>query len=657
MNFLKKIINVSSLLMKIIILKPALIRTLISSYQKRKLVGLKITLLFAIDKYHNDSKSLSDKTKNWQVYQKKSTLLLAESIIDTLNHLSHKPLISIVLPTYNTPIHYLDQAIQSVLHQHYPHWELCIVDDASTLSATQQLLSDYQCIDERIHLQVNTTNLKVSATTNRAIKQAKGEYIVFMDHDDILEPQALLRIAEVVSLKHPDFIYSDEILISQDGQHVLEFYFRPTFSKERLRGHPYIVHLLCFNAKFLKNLGGLDENLAISQDYDLILRATEKSHNIVHIPEILYQWRRVEFSSGHLLGHQVMEVSTEILQRHLQRCGEDGSVYGQGFFNFFEVRYVLPKTVKVAIIIPTKNQYHLLKSCLETIERTTMDINYDIVIINHQSDDQQTLDYLQFIQNKNSHPQQSISQNPSIQTLNLSERSIHYQVLSYCGDFNFSKMNNDAVKQLGNHYTHLLFCNNNIQAMDHNWLSRMMELFSQQDVGAVGAKLVFPEVSKIQHAGVNVGVHHAAEHYAKFMHDDHLGYRTVPIQNGSLIINCDVLAVTAACMLVNKKIFDQVGGFDEQLAVGFGDTDLSLKIHQAGYRVIFCPNARLIHHESVSRGVDNKHPEDTALFKQKWQRYMNNHDPYYNPNLSPTSFSWEEQNPLPVYRTITDIIN
>jgi GT2 family glycosyltransferase len=390
--------------------------------------------------------------------------------------------------------------------------------------------------------------------------------------------------------------------------------------------------LISFNTQFLKQLGGLDESLEISQDYDLILRTVENTTRIVHIPDILYQWRRVEFSAGYNLFDRVMDISIDVLQRHLKRCGEEGAVYGHGFFNFFDTRYRIPKGVKVAIIIPTKNQYQLLKSCIESIEKTSMDIDFDIIVIDHQSDEQDTIDYLKSIQNK-------------------------HQVIKFQGEFNFSKINNFAIKQLSYEYSHFLFCNNDIQAIEHNWLGRMMELFSQNDIAVVGAKLLYPDKTTIQHAGVNVGVHRGAEHYGKFLHDDVLGYREVPVHSGSLICNCEVLAVTAACMLVDSQVFQQVKGFDEELAVGFGDTDLCLKIGEAGYRVIFCPHAKLIHHESISRGVDNKHPEDTALFTQRWAKYMNNCDPYYNPNLSPESFSWEVQNPLPVYTKIKDVIN
>ncbi|MCK5662008.1 MAG: glycosyltransferase, partial [Thiotrichaceae bacterium] len=433
-----------------LIKRPLSIAKVLPAYKEKGILGVKICLLSIIEEGARN-RILSDKSRIWHEYKKKSASVLEQSAPLTLKKMQKKPLISIVLPTYNTPVHFLQQTIQSIIQQYYDNWELCIVDDASTVEATRQLLEDYCQTDNRIKVQFNTSNKRVSATTNRAIASARGDYIVFCDHDDILEPQALLRIAEVIELKKPDFIYSDEVLISQNGQEIVEYYFRPTLSKERLRGHPYIVHLIAFERQFLQQLGGLDEKLMISQDYDLILRSVENTTKIVHIPEILYQWRQVGSSAGFNLCDQVMDTSINVLQRHLQRCGEKAAVYGHDFFNFFDIRYPVPQRVKIGIIIPTKNQCQLLKSCIESIEKTTMDIDFDIIVINHQSDQQETLEYLKSIENK-------------------------HQIINYQGEFNFSKINNTAVKQLSSQYTHLLFCNNDIQAIEHNWLSRMLEL-------------------------------------------------------------------------------------------------------------------------------------------------------------------------------------
>jgi hypothetical protein len=306
------------LIIKALIKQPLSLNKLIYAYKEKGFIGFKIGLLSMLDENSGTNK-LSKNTQIWREYKIKLALLLNNLQPD---YLKRKPLISIVLPTYNTPIHYLDQAIQSVIKQYYDNWELCIVDDASTLLATKQLLSYYGKKDSRIKIQFNSLNQKVSVTTNKAIANASGDYVVFMDHDDILEPQALLRIAEVINLTAADFIYADEILISQDGQQVLDYYFRPRLSKERLRGHPYIVHLISFNTQFLKQLGGLDESLEISQDYDLILRTLENTTKIVHIPEILYQWRTLRNSAGHQMQDKVMETSTDILQIGLDRIAK-----------------------------------------------------------------------------------------------------------------------------------------------------------------------------------------------------------------------------------------------------------------------------------------------------------------------------------------------
>jgi len=538
-----------------------------------------------------------------------------------LLQLPRLPRISVLTPTFNTPEPMLREMLDSVLVQLYPNWQLCIADDASASPHVRSVLEEYASRDARIRLDFAEENGGVSSATNRALAMAEGVFVVLLDHDDLLEEQALFRVAEAVLEDDPDMLYSDEVLVGENGKKVQHLIFRPMFSPEYLRSHPYIVHLIGFRASLLRALGGLDESLRISQDYDLILRASERAEKIVHIPEVLYRWRIHGASAGHKMIHQVMKSSKTILQHHLQRCGEKGVVGDGRNFNFFDVRYPLVSGLKVAILIPTKNHVDLVRACIESIECTVGDVAYEIVLIDHESDDPVSLAYFERIHSR-------------------------VTLLRYNGPFNFSAINNWAVAQLDGSHTHYLFCNNDIEAIEPGWLQRMLELGQKPDVGIVGAKLYYPDRKTIQHAGVVVACCGVAENLGRFrMTSDapeDLGYI------GSLICNREVTAVTAACMLIRKSVFEEVRGFDEDIAIGYGDVDLCLRVGRRGYRVQFCAHASLIHHESFTRGRSHEdpHPGDSARFIEKWGEVIESGDPYFNPNLSPHSPNWQVADPL-----------
>ena len=542
---------------------------------------------------------------------------LARELIADVKDWPRHPKISIVMPTFNTPEDILRQAVESVKSQIYRNWELCIADDCSTDPNVRKVVQAYADSDVRIKAIFLSKNAGVSAATNRAIKAADGDFVALMDHDDLLEKQAIYRIAEAVVADEPDFIYSDEAIVAADGEKILGFAYRPQFSREYLRSHPYIVHLVAFRATLLSDIGGLDESLSISQDYDLILRATERARKIVHIPEILYRWRTQPSSSGHQQKDRVMDSSKKVLSMHLARTHTPGEVNSGPAFNFFDVRYPLKSGLKVAIVIPTKNHCALVRQCIESIERTVSGIDYEIILVDHDSNDLESIAYFDSIRDR-------------------------VVVLNYSGPFNFSTINNWATRQISSDFTHYLFCNNDVEAIDEGWLGRMLELGQQQTTGAVGAKLLYPGEEICQHAGVGVGLFNGAEHYGKFM-KVHLPDGSIEQgYMGSMIVNREMSAVTAACVLIRRDVFIEVGGYDEQLAVGFGDVDLCLRIRAAHYDVLFCAHAVLIHHESITRGksATDPHPEDTALFKKRWGDLIENGDPYFNPRLSSMSTRW-----------------
>lgn len=532
-----------------------------------------------------------------------------------------RPRISVLVPVFNTPAEMLHAMLDSVQAQLYPEWELCIADDASSLPHVKAMLNAYAAREPRIRLDFAAENGGVSRATNRALAMASGDFVVLLDHDDLLEEQALFRVAEAVREDDPDMVYSDEVLVGEDGNTVEHFIFRPAFSPEYLRSHPYIVHLIGFRTRFLRDLGGLDETLRISQDYDLMLRASERAQRIVHIPEMLYRWRIHGASAGHEMMDRVMETSSAILRRHLERCGEAGEVAAGPSFNYFDVRYPLAPGHKVAILIPTRNHADLVRTCIDSIERTAGGVAHDIVLIDHASDDPAALACFDSLRTRAT-------------------------VLRCGGPFNFAAINNWAVAQLDGSHSHYLFCNNDIEAVEDGWLGRMLELGQKPDVGIVGAKLYYPDRRTIQHAGVVVACCGVAENLGRFRDTGgapvDLGYV------GSLICNREVSAVTAACMLVRRAVFEELGGFDETIAVGYGDVDLCLRAGQHGYRTLFCAHAALLHHESYTRGRSQQdpHPGDTERFLAKWRALFATGDPYYNPNLSPHSPNWQVADPL-----------
>ncbi|UUZ71772.1 glycosyltransferase [Polaromonas sp. P1(28)-8] len=417
----------------------------------------------------------------WLRYRKTITPAAEADIRHRIGKMQRRPLISILMPVFSTPAERLCETIDSVLTQLYPDWELCVVVAASPRDESRQTWREYAARDSRIRVEFSEISGGIAQATNGALAMATGSFVVLLGQDDILEKQALFRLAESILDDDADMIYTDEALMSEDGKEVTGHIYRPSFSLEMLRSSPYIAHLVAFKTTLLREIGGMDMSLKNSQDYDLILRASEKARVIVHIPEILYLWRQRTDSTSHKVQGEVTETSRQVLASHLERCGERGDVKDGLRFNFYEMRYPIEPGQRVAIIIPTKNHGELVRQCVESIERTVTGVPYDILIIDHASTDPETLAYFQ-------------------------QLSGRHRVLRYEGPFNFSAINNWAVKQLEAVYTHYLFCNNDIEATNAGWLERMIELCQKPDVGIVGAKLFYPGGKTFQHAGVCVGM-------------------------------------------------------------------------------------------------------------------------------------------------------
>lgn len=599
---------------------PEVARRIFNSALRGGLPQLRLVLL--------DLQAELSQQSAWKVYKRTFANEVHPQIIAAIQSMSRRPVISIIVPVFNTPKRMLKEMIESVLGQLYIDWELCLADDGSTDKHTLSVIQRYAKGDSRIKTYFGTENRGVSYASNRALELASGDFVVLLDHDDVLEEQALFRVAQSIVSDDPDMIYSDEILLSEKLDTVLQYALRPAFSLEYLRSHPFIVHLVGFRTRLIRELGGFNESLTISQDYDMVLRAAEVAHRIVHIPEILYQWRIHGHSSGKVKMDAVMRTSATVLQDHLRRSESAALSQEGGRFNLFEARYPLAENVKVAIVIPTKNHGELVRQCIDSLKATIKGINYDIYVVNHDSDEPDTIEYLASIESE-------------------------AKVLPYSGPFNFSAINNWAISQISEDYSHYLLCNNDIEARNAGWLDRMLELGQLPDVGIVGAQLLYADGTTIQHAGVCVGAYGAAEHFGKFLRvadiQSRLGFSEI------LASNHEVSAVTAACLLIKREAYEAVSGFDEALAVGFGDVDLCLRVGKLGYRILYCPHASLIHHESLSRGKSSgvdPHPADSALFQHRWHDFLENGDPYFNPGLDRNSTVWQIQIPMRCNREV-----
>ncbi|MGX2039215.1 glycosyltransferase [Methylocaldum sp. MU1018] len=533
--------------------------------------------------------------------------------IAAMRSLAHRPTISVIMPVYNTPEVYLRRAIESVCAQFYESWELCIADDASTAPHVRMILADYASRDKRIRVRYRETNGHISAASNSALELATGEYVAFLDHDDELAPDALFWVAAEINA-HPDatLLYSDEDKIDAEGQR-LDAYFKPDFNPDLLRSHNLVTHLAVFRAVELRRLGGLRIGFEGAQDYDMVLRFVDSvaPSTIRHIPRILYHWRIIPGSTAIDIDQKryAIESGRRAIAEHLARQGLTGTVLDNPEARgTFRVRYALPKPIPpVTLIIPTHNGLSVLRTCIDSILDKTDYPAYEIIVVDNGSDDPATLRYLD--------------------RLTLDAR---VRVLRDGRPFNFPALNNAAARHARGEVLGLL--NNDLEVVDADWLEEMVSHAMRPGIGAVGARLWYPN-DTLQHGGVILLGDLIAGHAHKGFPKGHPGYvgRAALIQNFS--------AVTAACLVVRKNVYDEVGGLDEQLAVAFNDVDFCLRLGRAGYRNLWTPFANLYHHESATRGYEDT-PEKQARFARE-QEFMRKRwgpllfsDPAFNPNLS-----------------------
>lgn len=560
---------------------------------------------------HDESLSFPNKYRAWiDVVEAASISAVTRGLGGVVAN-PDRPLIAVILPVFNTPDFLLRDAIGSILAQTYDRWELCIYDDGSTRPHIRELLAHYAAQDPRIRIVHGERNQGISQASNAALSATSAEWVAMFDHDDLLAPHALGLVAEEI-LSNPDaqVIYSDEDKIDHFGNR-FDPYFKPDFSREFFRSQNYLNHLIVHRAANIHAVGGWRSEFDGSQDYDLNLRIIERLRpaHIRHLPHILYHWRVARGSTAgdvHAKPYAV-EAGRRALVQHLSRTGFAGTVERTPLTPHYRIRPALPDPAPhVTIIIPTRDHPALLERCIRSITSLTAYPSYDILIVDNGSTDPAALAHLDTLRAR-----------PDVGVL-LDPRP-----------FNFSAINNLAVRAARGSI--LALVNDDIEVISPGWLREMASWAAHREIGCVGAKLYYPD-DTIQHAGVILGIGGVAGHSHKRYPRGHRGYfcRLMELQN--------VSAVTAACLVVRKSVYEEVGGFDEDhLAVAFNDVDFCLRVGAAGYSCVWTPHAELYHHESSSRGTEDS-PEKQQRFAAEAD-YMRSRwplaaDPYYSIHLT-----------------------
>ncbi len=526
------------------------------------------------------------------------------------------PKISILVPLWNTPQDFLQEMIGSVQKQTYANWELCLADGSDDAHAyVGEYCRKLAEKDPRIVYQKLAKNEGISGNTNQCYKLATGEFIGLFDHDDILHPCALYEYVKAINEQDADFVYCDEATFkSPDIDRMITMHFKPDYAIDNLRANNYICHFSVFARDLLEGTELFRTQFDGSQDHDMILRLTDNAKKVVHVPKLLYYWRA---HAGSVAGNieakpYVVEAARGAVADHLRRHGFSHFTITstRAFETIFKISYEIVGEPKISIVIPNKDHAEDLRRCIKSIvEKSTWE-NYEIIVVENNSETKEIFSYYEELKN-----------NPQI------------KIVTYEGAFNYSKINNLGVSQATGDYVLLL--NNDTQVITVNWMEELLMYAQRQDVGAVGGKLYYGDKT-IQHAGVVIGLgaHRTAGHVHYRQKRENLGYM------GRLCYAQNMTAVTGACLMVKKKLYEAAGGLDEGFAVSLNDVDFCLKLRRMGYLNVFTPFAELYHFESVSRGLDDqgekaaRYNEESARFREKWKAELEAGDPYFNPNFS-----------------------
>lgn len=545
----------------------------------------------------------------YDLWYRKQIPTAAELLEQKKTRFAKNPRISLIVPAYHTPPQFLRQMVECVQAQSYRGWELCIADGGAFDDDTvEKTLQPYLDKDPRIKYKKLEKNLGIAGNTNAAIELAEGAFIALLDHDDILPPNALFEVVKALN-ENPgtDVVYTDEDKVSMDLKTYFDPYFKSDFNRDLLRSNNYICHLFVVSKRVLKKVGPFDPAFDGSQDHDFILRCTEAAENIVHIPKILYHWRMHQASTAENPESKMYcyEAGKRAVEAHLARVGVKGEVsMNREYLGTYTVRYQMEGNPMVSIIIPNKDAKEDLKLCVQSIlEKTTYD-NYEIVIVENNSVTEEIFDYYK-----------ELEQNEKV------------RVVYWDKEFNYSAINNFGVSHARGEYIMLL--NNDTEVLVEDWLQLMVADLQREDVGCVGVKLFYPDMT-IQHCGVVIGMGGVAGHvFARFPGDYMGGFGRAQLQQ-------DVSIVTAACLMVPRKVFDEVGGLEEGLKVAFNDVDFCLKIRKAGYTIMYEPLVSLKHYESKTRGYEDteekkaRFQSEVFFMQEKWGELLTTEDPYYS---------------------------
>lgn len=522
-----------------------------------------------------------------------------------LSKLERRPLISILLPIYDPDPKWLRAAIESVIEQIYPDWELCLADDCSSDPRIRRLIEDYNKKHDKIRVVFREQNGHISEASNSALAVATGEYVALLDHDDYLPKHALARVIDCIN-DHPetDIIYTDEDKIDEIGNRS-QPHFKSDWNPDLLLGQNYISHLGIYRRSALQEIGGFRVGFEGAQDWDLVLRLSTRvpASRIRHIPEVLYHWRSISGSTAIDIDEKsyAHEAARKALKDYFRARNIDASL--EAVDRFYWRPVYKHSTPSVAIIVPTRDRADLLKTCIESIQTTTNYPHYRIVIADNESTDPETLEYLEKAEQSGD------------------------ETIRIPGEFNFSRINNLAISSIDEEIICLL--NNDTRVINESWLNELVMHAVRPSIGPVGAKLLFPH-DHVQHAGIVLGIGGICSEAFKFIHKSDDGH----IHRAFLVGNYS--AVTGACMVMRKSVWREVGGFDEQNTPNaYSDVDFCLRCSENGYRSVFTPFAQLTHEQSASRGPENSPAFDDAVsyMKKRWGDKIAR-DPYYNPNLS-----------------------
>lgn len=563
----------------------------------------------------DECQSQADVYQRWIQCVEQPSLPSLKNMGADVTEIESKSLISIITPVYNTPEKYLRLCIDSVLAQSYPHWELCIADDASTELHVRKVLTEYQKRDPRIKVVFREQNGHISRASNSALALATGDYVALLDHDDALPEHALYLMAHAIA-EHPEaqIFYSDEDKIDINGKRS-DPHFKSDWNPDLFYSQNYVSHLGVYKRALLNTIGGFRPGVEGSQDQDLLLRCLPHVDNkqIIHIPKILYHWRTVEGSTAMASGEKsyTTDAGIKALTEYFAQHGPAGIKIEAGLVpNTYRVRWPIAAPAPlVSLLIPTRDRKSITEIAVRSILEKTTYPNYEIIILDNGSEEPETLDWFTAIQQENA----------------------RVQVLRYDHPFNYSAINNFGVQHAKGSLIGLI--NNDVEVISPDWLTEMVSHAVREDIGCVGAKLYYSN-DTLQHAGVILGIGGVAGHSHKYFPKDHPGYFS------RLVLPQNLSGVTAACLIVRKSVYDEVGGLDEvNLKVAFNDVDFCLKVREAGYRNLWTPYAELYHHESISRGAEDS-PEKQARFRSEIEFMQNKwgdalkREPFYNPNLT-----------------------